>query len=75
MNATKLRAELYGVLDSVIESGKPVFIERKGRILKLCLDSAPKRRSKRKWPKARPEWVNGDPDDVMAVDWSKEWKP
>jgi prevent-host-death family protein len=38
MNATRLRANLYAVLDEVIETGKPVEIVRKGRKLRIVPD-------------------------------------
>jgi hypothetical protein len=77
VNATKLRADLYTVLDQVIQSGKPVTIERKGRRLILCVDESELRaRPKRVvWPKPRPQWVNGNVDDLFEIDWSKEWRP
>jgi len=36
--ATKLRQNLYNILDSVIDNGIPVEIERKGVILKIILE-------------------------------------
>lgn len=75
MNATKLRADLYAVLDSVLETGKPVIIERRGRRLVLSVDKAPKRSSKKRWPDARPDWVNGNVEELVHIDWSKEWRP
>ena len=44
ISATKLRQNLYIILDSVVDSGIPVEIERKGRILKII----PEKRSS-KW--------------------------
>lgn len=77
MNATKLRADLYSVLDQVLLSGKPVAIERNGRRLLICVDEsesdAPRKRFT--WPTPRPEWVNGDVDDILDIDWSREWRP
>lgn len=40
MNATKLRADLYAVLDQVLETGQPVTIVRKGRRLKISVDES-----------------------------------
>ena len=77
MNATKLRADLYTVLDQVLASGNPVVIERKGRRLLLSVDESDKANPPKKpaWPKARPEWVNGNVEDLGDIDWSKEWRP
>ena len=72
MNATRLRADLYKVLDRVIETGKPVEIERKGRRLQIV--PAPK---VFRWEQlvAHPGFIVGDPEDLVHMDWSKEWKP
>ncbi len=73
MNATKLRTELYAVLDSVLETGRPVTIERKGRTLKLMLDES--KPVAKRWPTPDPSLVNGDVDEILAIDWSREWNP
>ncbi len=77
MNATKLRAELYTVLDRVLKTGTPVLIERKGQRLKLSVNDAPPSAGKEKlaWPKSRPRWVNGSVDDLVHLEWSSEWRP
>jgi len=43
VTATALRAHLYRLLDSVLETGEPIEIERHGRILRIVAD-APRRR-------------------------------
>ncbi len=77
MNATKLRADLYTVLDQVLKTGTPVLIERKGQRLKLSVDDTPPStgREKLAWPSSRPGWVNGSVDDLVHLDWSSEWRP
>ena len=35
LSATRLRADLYRVLDEILENGRPVEIERRGRILRI----------------------------------------
>lgn len=72
MNATQLRADLYKVLDRIIETGKPVEIERKGRRLKIV--PAPKLF---RWEQLvpHPGSIVGDPEDLVHMDWSREWKP
>ncbi len=75
MNATKLRAELYAVLDNVLETGKPVIIERKGRRLRLSLEAEARAPAKKRWPEAHPEWVNGDVEELVHLDWSSAWRP
>jgi hypothetical protein len=80
MSASKLHAELFAVLDRVIETGEPAIVERKGRRLRIAVEDAtgdakPAPRRKQKWPTPHPEWIVGDPNDFVNIDWSKEWKP
>jgi len=68
-SATKLRQNLYNILDSVIEDGVPVEIERKGHILRIV----PERPTKR-WDRLEPHQViNGDPESIVSMDWSDQW--
>ena len=67
--ATKLRQNLYNILDSVIDNGIPVEIERKGVILKII----PEQRVS-KWDRLEPHnIINGDPESIVSMDWSEEW--
>jgi hypothetical protein len=43
VTATALRADLYRLLDAVLETGEPLEVERHGRILRVVAD-APRRR-------------------------------
>jgi hypothetical protein len=72
ITASRLRADVYRILDRVIETGVPAEVERKGRVLRItadrpasCLDRL----------QARPEYIKGDPDELIHVDWSGEWRP
>ena len=69
-SATKLRQNLYNILDSVIEKGIPVEIERKGVLLKIIPDKPVS-----KWDRLEVhDIINGDPNDLVSHDWSREWK-
>lgn len=72
LTATRLRANLYRVLDEVLETGRPVEIERHGRVLRIEVVQEDD-------PLARlvphPEAIRGDLDDLVHIDWSGEWKP
>ena len=48
ITATKLRENLYNILDKVLEIGVPVEVERKGRILKIVPESKPSKLAKLK---------------------------
>lgn len=70
--ATRLRANLYRVLDEVLATGRPVEIERHGRVLRIEA-VAPADRLLGLTP--RPDYIRGDPDSLVHLDWSGEWKP
>jgi hypothetical protein len=72
MTPSKLRADLYRVLDQVLETGQPVEIERRGRILKIVPE---KPRSKLERLVKRPTHIVGDPEDLVHLDWSRSWRP
>ncbi len=71
-SATKLRANLYRVLDSVLATGIPVEIERGGKILRI-VPAEPVDKLKRLRP--RPDYLACDPEEIVHLDWSSEWKP
>ena len=71
LTASKLREDIYRVLDEVLASGEPVAIERNGRRLRIVADEPPTRMGKRG---RRPDVVVGDSDDLVHLDWSGEWR-
>jgi Antitoxin Phd_YefM, type II toxin-antitoxin system len=72
MTASQLRANIYRVLDQILETGAPVEIERGGRRLRIIAIDAPSRLSRLV---RRADAVNGDPEDLVHIDWSSEWRP
>jgi len=73
LTASTLRTNVYKILDDVLETGKPVEIERKGRRLRIVAVVIPESKTAR--IKKRPGLINGDPKDLAGIDWSKEWNP
>ena len=69
ITASKLRENIYQILDEVIATGTPVSISRKGQTLQIIPE---KRASKLSRLKKRSGFA-GDPDDIMRMDWLKEW--
>lgn len=71
LSASKLREDIYRILDHVKETGEPVEIDRKGSILKI-VNTQPvsklSRLTKRKILKVPPE-------KLVHINWEKEWKP
>jgi hypothetical protein len=72
LNASKLRENVYRILDQVLETGVPVEIERKGQLLKIS-PVAPQ--SKLANLKRRDGYLLVDPDEIVEMDWSGEWHP
>lgn len=69
LSPTELRNNIYKVLDQVLDSGIPVEIRRKNRTLKIIpVDPVDKFRNF----KERRNIINGDPDDIVHMDWEKE---
>ena len=70
--ASKLRANIYRMLDEVLETGQPLEIERNGKTLVVTpkeehsiWDRLPRREG----------FIVGDPDELIHIDWSSEWNP
>lgn len=72
LSASKLRANVYRLLDEVLETGKPLEIERNGKTLLIT----PKERESI-WDRLprREGFIVGDPDELIHIDWSSEWNP
>lgn len=74
LTASKLRQDIYRVLDRVLATGRPVEIERRGQILRIVRvadEPGPKLQRIR----TDPGVLTGDPDDIVHMDWSGEWRP
>lgn len=72
VSSIQLKENLYQILDNVINNGQSVEIERKGRILRIV---PYKPRTKSKLMNLEPhDTIVGDPESIVHVDWSKEWK-
>jgi hypothetical protein len=72
ITASKLRADVYRLLDEVLETGQPLEIERSGKVLVI----APKE-ERSVWDRLprREGYIVGDPDELIHIDWSSEWNP
>lgn len=75
LTATRLRIDLYQVLDRVIATGEPVEIERGGRTVVIQLAAPARPRKSRRTRRSNPDLVVGNPEDLVHFDWSKHWKP
>ena len=69
---SQLRADIYRLIDRVLETGEPLEIERRGQRLRLVAEPTGSKLSR-----LRPlsDLIVGDPDDLTHLDWSGEWDP
>jgi len=69
---TNIQEDILQLFDKVLSTGVPVEIERKGK--RLLISPAEKRREL-DWLENHPEFIVGNPDDLVHIDWSSEWNP
>jgi len=71
LSVSALRQNIYKIFDRVLETGVPVEIERKqGRIKIIPI----KKRSKLDNLKKH-KIMACPPEEIVHIDWSKEWRP
>ncbi len=70
LSLTKMRSDLYKIMDRVLDTGVPVEIERRGRKIRI-VPVPPK--SKIDNLVKRPGTIIGDPEEMVHMDWSDEW--
>jgi hypothetical protein len=72
ITASALRQNIYRLLDQVLETGQSLEIERKGQRLRIS-PMAPVRKLERL--QVRPGYLKADPEELVHLDWSGEWRP
>lgn len=68
-----LRADIYNVLDSVLETAKPVAIMHKGHKLQIVAVLGDQDTPKTERLIKR-NCTTGDPADLAELNWSNEWQ-
>ena len=71
VTASVLRKDIYQLLDQVLATGKPLTIKRRSGTVKIVPDKPVSKFSKLK----KRNGLQGDPEDLVHMDWSGEWKP
>jgi prevent-host-death family protein len=71
LSASKLRQDIYRILDRVLETGVPVEIERRGKILRIV----PADTRDRLANLCTRDYLRVDPEELVHLDWSEEWRP
>jgi hypothetical protein len=67
---SKLRKNLFNILDELIQTGKPIEIKRKNKILKITVEPPKSKLDNLK----RRNILNCEPDEIIINNWEKEWK-
>ncbi len=71
-SVSRLRANLYQVVDRVIRSGRPVEIVRKGRRVRIVPETTDDPLAA---VRPHPDYLTSDPESLVHIDWSREWRP
>lgn len=71
ISASEVRRNVYRILDEVLATGRPVEILRKGKRLRIVAVD-PIARLDRLVSRS---YLAGDPEDLVHLDWSTEWRP
>ena len=66
-----LRQNIYRLLDQVIETGQPLDVKRGDRLLKIVVEKPASKLARL----SRHKCIRGNPEDLVHLDWSREWKP
>ena len=66
VTVSKLRANIYRILDQVLETGIPLEIERHGQLLKI-VPTTPS--NKLDHLIDRRDFLRSDPEDIVHLDW------
>jgi prevent-host-death family protein len=72
LTVSEFRENIYRLLDQVLETGVPVEIERHGKLLKIVPTEMPKKLDN---IIDRKDFLRGDPEDIVHLDWSRAWQP
>lgn len=77
ISVTQLRANIYKIVDEIIETGQPIDIEREGMTLRIIPLQHARLVKANKLERLiqRREVMTSSPEDYVHIDWSDEWKP
>jgi prevent-host-death family protein len=66
---TELRTNIYNLLDEVLETGLPLEIKKGGKKLRIV---PVEKVDKLKHLPSRPDSIQGNPDDLVEINWIEE---
>ena len=71
VTSTQLRQNIYRFLDEVLNTGVPLEVERKGKVLKIIAETP---QNKLKNIQVIKGLITCNPDELEHIDWSEEWQ-
>ncbi|MBI5368696.1 MAG: type II toxin-antitoxin system Phd/YefM family antitoxin [Planctomycetes bacterium] len=71
LKPSRLRQDIYRLLDEVLATGRSLEISRNGERLKIVRDAPRESKLARLQPH---DCIVGDPESLVHVDWSKAWR-
>ncbi len=69
ISASKLRDNIYSILDYVLESGIPLEVMRKGRLLRIIPEKPKSKLSRLR----KRDCIIGNPEDLVHIGWLEYW--
>ena len=69
ISASKLRENIYNILDEVLDTGTPVEVIRRGKVIRLVPAQKPSKLSRLK----KRAYALQDPESIVHLDWLQEW--
>ena len=71
-NVENTSENIFKILNRVLETGTPATVVMKGKGLFISPSQAI---SKLDLLEEHPNYITGDPEELVHVDWSSQWKP
>ncbi len=69
LTPTEFRSNIYNILDEILKTGVPIELNKGGKKLRIV---PVEKTDKLANLKSRPEVIQGDPDDIIDLNWEEE---
>ena len=76
ISVTKLRKELFKVMDQIAQGGEPIFVDRNGVRIKIARDEEAKISKFERMRSFQGESVLRCPiEEIENIEWNSTWEP
>ena len=69
LSVSKLRDNIYNILDAVLNTGTPIEVMRHGKLLRIVPAQKASKLSRLK----KREYALRDPESIVHLEWLQEW--